>query len=506
MGLRRDEFTGQSVGEYKILSRLAVGGSAEIFLGYAESGPAAFSPVVVKRLMGDAAQIPLEKDALLNEARLISRLKHANVAQLVKFTNTSSETIMAMEFVDGPTVEELLELAPSQEIPVGMAVAIAHAAARGLGHAHLHKSDTGNPLPIIHRDFNPKNVMCAFSGAIKVLDFGIAKLKGAQQHTRAGMVKGTTSYMSPEQTTGRPLDVRSDVFSLGIVFHELLTGQRLFFRSSPTAEMQAILEDPIPVPSSVSDRIPKQLDRLVMRALERERENRFANAEEFAKEIEKAVPAMVWPAKEVSSYLASAFALKRAEVIEALEKIHDLSSQQKTFFGVPALREKPVSDLGSLEENNQFDLAPMSTKVMARPAELSMAPRAARPSARISKRLTTTDVDEQVFDDALNVEEPKSAMRRYVVLGAAALGVGALIGAGIFFLMKTDSVAATSRLEIKSAMESQVLLGDQMLGSTPLEIMLRPGKHELKFISEAGIKYMNVELFENNAKKIEVTW
>ncbi|HEY1087825.1 MAG TPA: serine/threonine-protein kinase, partial [Archangium sp.] len=271
-----DEFTGRRFGKYEVLCRLAIGGMAEIFLGFARSGPYVGRPVVIKRILNEQREDSNALQMLLDEAKLTATLAHPNVAQVMDLETDDDEVLLVIEFITGANLEEIVEAytARQEAVPLGFAITVIREAAQGLGHAHTHKSPRGELVPIIHRDVTPRNVMVDFEGATKVLDFGIARAKGSERRTQAGMVRGTTAYMSPEQAVGKELDPRTDLFSLGTIFHELLTGQRLFYKGNPGQEMAAVYEGEIPVPSKVNRRVPKALDTVVMRLLERNLDRR----------------------------------------------------------------------------------------------------------------------------------------------------------------------------------------------------------------------------------------
>lgn len=319
MKLSPDEFTGRSYGKYEVLCRLAVGGMAEIFLGFARSGPFANRPVVLKNILPEQREDPVALQMLLDEARVTATLSHANVAQVVDLERAGEDVLMVIEFIQGANLEEIVEAWTKQNeaVPLGYALSVIREAAQGLAHAHLHKDARGQAQPIVHRDVTPRNIMTGFDGATKMLDFGIARAMGAQRRTVAGMVRGTTAYMSPEQAVGKDLDPRSDLFSLGIIFHELLTGQRLFLRGNAGAEMAAVYESEIPQPSKVNRRVPKALDAVVMKALERNRDKRYQSAVDLIRELSLAAGSTAWSKERCAEMVKERF----AERLRNMEKL-----------------------------------------------------------------------------------------------------------------------------------------------------------------------------------------
>lgn len=323
MKLAPDEFTGKRYGKYEVLCRLAVGGMAEIFLGFARSGPFVNRPVVLKNILPEQREDPVALQMLLDEARVTATLSHANVAQVVDLERAGEDVLMVIEFIQGANVEEVVEAWTKlgEPVPLGYALATIREAAQGLAHAHLHKDARGQVQPIVHRDVTPRNIMTGFDGATKMLDFGIARAMGAQRRTVAGMVRGTTAYMSPEQAVGKDLDPRSDLFSLGVIFHELLTGQRLFFRGNPGAEMAAVYESEIPLPSKVNRRVPKPVDAVVMRLLERNRDKRYQTAVDLIRDLALAAGSTSWTKDRCAEMVRERFADRLRETNKLLERM-----------------------------------------------------------------------------------------------------------------------------------------------------------------------------------------
>lgn len=318
-----DEFTGRRLGKYEVLCRLAIGGMAEIFLGFARSGPFFGRPVVIKRILNEQREDENALQMLLDEAKMTATLSHPNVAQVMDLETEDDEVMLVIEFINGANLEEIVEAyAVRQEaVPLGFAITVIREAAQGLGHAHSHKNSRGEAVPIIHRDVTPRNIMVDFDGATKVLDFGIARAKGSERRTQAGMVRGTTAYMSPEQAVGKELDPRTDLFSLGTIFHELLTGQRLFYKGNPGQEMAAVYEGEIPLPSKVNRRVPKALDTVVMRLLERKLDKRYQSAIDFIRDLSLAANSTAWGKDRCADLVRERFAARQKDVEKLVVRI-----------------------------------------------------------------------------------------------------------------------------------------------------------------------------------------
>jgi len=269
----------------------------------------------------------------LNEARVSAEFSHPNIVQVYDLGIENDMLFLAMEYVQGCTVVEMVRAchAAKQNLPMGFSLAVVRDTALALSYAHTFVDMCHRKRPVIHRDVAGKNIMVTHEGTTKLLDFGIAKIQGAASHTFAGTVKGTKGYMSPEQLLGLPLDGRSDIFSLGIVTHECLTGFRLFHETSPEKKKTAILNNEIHPPSSLNPNIPKPLDRVVMKALEKKPEDRFQSALEFARALETAAGEHIWRAEQVGKLVSQLFSKRREQTRELIEeaqlRLHDTNEQ-----------------------------------------------------------------------------------------------------------------------------------------------------------------------------------
>jgi eukaryotic-like serine/threonine-protein kinase len=282
---------GTASNRYEILARLATGGMAELYLARATDTEGEVSHVVLKRVLPSRAHDPNFVTMFIDEARLAAQLHHPNIAQVFDIGRLGSSYFFTMEYVHGENARAVLqrEYGLRRKVPIGHAITIAVGAATGLHHAHEATGIDRRPLGIVHRDVSPANIMISFDGAVKLVDFGVAKAAVRFHETRAGTIKGKIAYLSPEQCTGnRPVDRRSDVFSLGIVLYELLTVERLFRRDSDFATMAAIVTDDMPPPSAIRPDVPPGLDAVVMTALSKEPEDRYPTAGAMVDALEHA--------------------------------------------------------------------------------------------------------------------------------------------------------------------------------------------------------------------------
>ena len=285
---------GSTANNYQVLAKLATGGMAEIFLARGASAGGVERYVVLKRVLRERATDKSFVQMFLEEARLAAQLNHPNVAQVYDIGKLGDSYFFTMEYVHGETVRALLHRARSlrREIPLGNIFTVIANAAAGLHHAHDRIGIDGRPLGIVHRDVSPSNLMISYEGSVKVVDFGVAKAENRASETRSGTVKGKISYLSPEQCRGAPVDRRSDLFSLGIVFWEMLTTERLYRRNSDFENMHAIVTEPPPPPSARRPGLAPEIDALVLRLLAKNVDERFQTADEVIEAIESLAPAV----------------------------------------------------------------------------------------------------------------------------------------------------------------------------------------------------------------------
>jgi len=360
---------GRRIGKYEIVTRLSVGGMAELFLAFT-AGPGGFRKfVALKQILPDIQKDEHFVRMFLDEARITAALAHANIGQVFDLGQEDDELYLAMEFLAGQNLEQILQgsLKQQRPLPLGFAARAVRDACLGLHYAHQFTDPSGKPRPVVHRDVSPKNVMVTFDGHVKVIDFGIAKAKGRLGRTQVGMVKGTTGYMSPEQVQGsEQLDGRSDLFCAGIILHELLCGRRVFTGAHEGEVMLKIAEAAVPSPSSLNPRVPEALSQVVMRALAREREGRFASGREMARAIEAACGPELFHEEQMAAVMRQLFDDKLQKTRALLESAN---GPERDTGG-----ERPAVVLGATEKEEP-------TERMRRPATPApaSAPRAAKP-------------------------------------------------------------------------------------------------------------------------------
>ncbi|HEX8698551.1 MAG TPA: serine/threonine-protein kinase [Myxococcaceae bacterium] len=286
-GANTDISNSHGGGKLQIIRRLGQGGMAEVFLAK-QVGVKGFEKfLVMKKILQQFAENPEFVDMLFAEARANARLTHPNVVQTFDVGVTDGVAYILMEYVRGPDLKRLINELRRKGLamPMEHALRIVAETAAGLHYAHSYVDPAGQAHPVVHRDVSPHNILISLDGAIKLSDFGIAKVQG-EDHTQAGVLKGKISYISPEAAAGRPLDARNDVFALGVVLFELLTGQLPFRRDHDAATLNAIVREAAPVPSQLKPSIPQDVSDLILRALVKDPARRTPSAAALREEIE----------------------------------------------------------------------------------------------------------------------------------------------------------------------------------------------------------------------------
>ena len=270
-------------GKYIILDRISAGGMAEVYRAK-EMRDSGFSPVIaIKRMLPGIASEEAFAPMFVDEAKLASRLAHPNIAQTLELGRVDESLYIAMEMVWGRDLRNILKECAKrkQQMPVSLACYVVAKAAEALDFAHNALGIDGTPLKLVHRDVSPHNLMIDNDGAVKLIDFGVAKADVKSNHTEHGTIKGKFSYMAPEQVTGAPVDGRTDIFGLGIVLYEALSGERLYDGSSAFSIFDKVVNQPPPRLAD-SVHVPAELDAVVGKCLQKRKEERYDNASQLA--------------------------------------------------------------------------------------------------------------------------------------------------------------------------------------------------------------------------------
>ncbi|GEN09354.1 Serine/threonine protein kinase [Myxococcus fulvus] len=329
-------------GKYLLLERINVGGMAEVFIAKA-FGVEGFERILaIKKILPTMAEDEEFITMFIDEARISVQLNHANIVHIHELGKHDDAYFIAMEYVAGRDVRTILERYRRRKeiMPTAQAVFVASKLCDGLDYAHRKKDARGQDLHIIHRDVSPQNVLISYEGEVKVIDFGIAKAANRSQKTQAGILKGKFGYMSPEQVRGMPIDRRSDIFAVGVLLYEMLTGEKLFVGESDFSTLEKVRNADVPLPREFNPNIPPGLEKVVLKALAREPEERYQWGSDLAEDLMRFLLAgdAIYSSKHLSSYMKEAFAedmLREAEKMERFAGIERPDQIETSGITVP---------------------------------------------------------------------------------------------------------------------------------------------------------------------------
>lgn len=326
-------------GKYLLLERINVGGMAEVFKAKSFGVEGFERLVAVKRILPSIAEDKEFITMFIDEAKIAALLTHANIAHVFDLGIVGDSYYIAMEYVQGKDLRTIFDRARKrgEPIPVPMACFVMMKVCEGLDYAHNKKDTSGRDLHIVHRDVSPQNVLVSYDGEVKIVDFGIAKAASKAGKTQAGILKGKFGYMSPEQVRGLPLDRRSDVFSVGIVLYELLTGERLFVGESDFSTLEKVRNVEIMPPSTYNRRIPEELEQIVLKALARDPDDRYQTALDLHDDLQSFMytSGNFFAPKDLAAYMRKAFADEIAKESARDEQYRKLDMSAAGFEAAP---------------------------------------------------------------------------------------------------------------------------------------------------------------------------
>lgn len=263
----------RKIGRYRIEREIASGGMAIVYLARLMGAAGFTKEFALKKILPQWSHDPEFVRMLVDEAKILTRLKHKNIVEVFELGCEQSAYYIVMEFVDGMNLRELLKKLERKKtvLPIGLSLFIVREVAEGLSFAHAQKDEHGRQTSIIHRDVSPQNILVSHEGGIKITDFGIAKIAGKSQHTQTGQLKGKFSYMSPEQARGEALTPQSDIFALGLILFELVTGKKCFCGSNDLEILEKVRNTKIHLPEN----IPAEIKNILLRALHPQASQRY---------------------------------------------------------------------------------------------------------------------------------------------------------------------------------------------------------------------------------------
>ncbi|MCA9634318.1 MAG: serine/threonine protein kinase, partial [Myxococcales bacterium] len=380
----------RSFGKYELLERVSVGGMAEVFRArHRETGEV----VALKRILPNVSEDDEFIEEFHDESRIACQLEHPAIAGIRDVGAVDGSHYIAFEFVEGRSLRSLLDRGVL--LPMDLVLYVISQVAQALAYAHAATDGRGRRLGVVHRDVSPGNILIGFDGRVKLIDFGIAKAEGRITSTQAGNIKGKLGYMSPEQVTGKTVDERSDVFSLGICLWECLTGQRLFNASNEVVLISMIRSREIVSPSKAATasetprEIPSELDKIVLKALAKDVNERYATASEFDDDLrafaQRGLPRN--PQSSKASHGSSATSSRwEASGRESAKRFMHGTFPQNAQSPVPSLgvhQENRMSDKGGSDLDVFDGLANKKRQTVQMPSGPSApAPPSGPPSAR----------------------------------------------------------------------------------------------------------------------------
>ena len=469
------------IGHYDILGLLGTGGMAEVFLGRFRGAALDERPVVVKRILPHLARQQHFVDMFRDEAQIAARIHHPNVVEVHELGKDGHELYLVMEYLAGESAAAIAkQLAHRKKLlSFGLCAHLMAEVCAGLHAAHNLVDDQGEPLNIVHRDVSPANIFVTYDGEVKVLDFGIAVAANRLSKTAAGQVKGKYAYMSPEQCRGKTLDRRSDVFSLGTVLYELSTCRRLFKRPSDMETLEAVCNEETLPPSRLVKQYPDGLERICLKALAKDPEDRYATAMEMRRELLTLADALnkeKQPQPALAKVMRKLFAERIEQKTEMLEQ-------------VKAGEEMPASSMST--EVHALELPPvpieLKLELPTEDGEDAFAERAAAlaeplPFSRPGSE-PITDSSEEVSSTNASVGPPVAARSpvAMALLLLVPLAVGVVAGALWTSGSSSKSPAqiarpASVRIELDTEPSfAQVFREGRSLGQTPLSLTLPRG-------------------------------
>jgi serine/threonine protein kinase len=522
-------------GSYQLLAKLATGGMAEIYLARPSSANAK-DVLVLKRILPHLAEDEHFVQMFRDEADLASKLVHKNVCHVMSFGQFGGTWFIAMEYLHGvPLSRMMTKLSKAGKMLDYRVVAgIICQACEGLHSAHEAKAPDGSLLGVVHRDVSPPNIMVTADGSVKLLDFGIAKARGANSRTRTGTVKGKNAYMSPEQILGKPLDRRSDVFALGVVMYEMLSIRRLFHRDSDFLTFKAITEEPIPDIRERRPDLPPGMRAALVQAMARDPAGRFDTAQAFGNAIRNSVSTLGGPAsqQELARLLFTDFGDEMASRDEILKAADDPNSAPISV-GVTAQRPTPppiprVQPAASGEMHQGPRTKPPTGQQPAVPSMIVGAPQTGR--IQMVDLDQVLDLSENVGADAWMAEGGTDLLSAHRWKSLRNFGIAvailAAVGIGIFFVVthvgggsrppthvaqapidaavkpvivappidadviSHDDIVALSKygfFSITANAKTTIYVDDKNIGETPLtRLPLKPGPHTVKAVGPKG--------------------
>ena len=533
-------------GKFCLLERISVGGMAEVFRAKPLDAPNFDKFLAIKRILPNLAEDEEFISMFIDEAKIAVQLQHRNICQIYELGRLHDSHYIVMEFISGRDILAIQNRMRRERkiMSVGQAIYLCRQIASGLEAAHKKSGPDGKPLNIIHRDISPQNILVSYTGEVKVIDFGIAKAATRSNKTQVGVLKGKFGYMSPEQVRGFPLDRRSDIFALGTLLHEMLTCRRLFYGESDFATLEKVRKVDVGPPSKHNPNVPPEIDRIVMRALAAEPDNRYQWCSELMDDIDGFLAKLRPPYTErtLEDWMQRTFAEELEGERHKRQEFAQFQTEEHVRDHNEKLRQELVEKMGLSPDFDGVDkdqIQSQSTMIWDSAAGLPGADMAPTEEATVQDAPKTMIVD----SSGLAVPQVSHAPVAYVppsmahlyadqlpaTYGSRGGGLGKigvlLVGALIFFSMAvlggavylffgTDAlgsaIATTGGVQVTTqpVQDVEVLLnGDLIATSTPFtKNDLKPGEYTVELKHPAYLPTVRlVSVVAGTTAQVDVT-
>jgi serine/threonine protein kinase len=465
-------------GRYILLDRINVGGMAEVFRGKMEGVQGFERMVALKRILPNIAADPDFIEMFVDEAKLAVQLQHANIAQIFDLGTVDDSYYIAMEYVSGTDLRSMWDRARQRNrlLPIAMSCHVMQRVCEGLDAAHRKKDDQGNDIGLVHRDVSPQNVLISFEGEVKVIDFGIAKAANKVSKTQAGVLKGKFGYMSPEQVRGIDLDNRSDIFAVGIILYELLVGDRLFLGESDFSTLEKVRNVEMVPPTRLNKNLSPHLERIVMKALAKQREDRYRYASEMAEDLQRYLFATNQPFSrtDLQRYMQQHFKEELGKEKDRLERYKAITFDQ-------------FKDEETRSNSNPFGHVPTEANVsfqnpLARPDPLARQPTQSMVSPPVGQRevVSIPNRPQFVAPPYVAPAPPPPRIPAWAAGLIGALLVVLLVVVGILVMrLNPEPTLGAVVIDAKPA-GAEILLNDRLVANeAPFTIELETGNYVL---------------------------
>jgi eukaryotic-like serine/threonine-protein kinase len=410
------------LGPYEVGGKIGGGGMASVFLGRRADGYGQEAVVALKVIRDELAADPTFIHMFLDEAKILSRLSHPNIIRTLEYGVTGDQRFIAMELLFGRSLSDVWEALASKtaRIPLALGAWICARVAEGLDHAHALTDEDGQALHVIHRDVNPSNIFLTFDGRVKLIDFGLAKMKNRRAKTGEGIVKGKVPYLSPEQILQEHVDARSDLYSLGTTLWELGSGKRLFKRESDVATIDAIRKAIVPDLREIVPDYPDPLWETVRRSLAPKADDRFDRAGDMARALEEWLGEHRFDTgrEELAAFLGELFAGDRERQSEWLRAAKARSSAGNDTFPPPAPVPDVSSDSGDTSAGDPAEPPP--------PAGADETASTETVSTKDGPAPASSEHESETSDAAVRPAKPRTERRTWTLLAIGALVLLAL--------------------------------------------------------------------------------